>query len=46
MLEKGFKYILIELKPKNGILVIFSKKKRNGDIMFELLKICDVKTAI
>ena len=30
---------------KNKILVIFSKKKE-GNIIYELLKICDVKTAI
>ena len=30
---------------KTKILVIFSKKKK-GDIIYELLKICDVKTAI
>ena len=30
---------------KNKILVIFSKKKK-GVIIYQLLKICDVKTAI
>ena len=37
---------LIELKPKKQNSCYIFQEKKNGDIMYKLLKTCDVKTAI